>query len=356
MKTTLIIDGNWLLMGRAFVMDKCFLKDNTTEMKEEGEYRLTNLLASSVSVVLNRFKDTINNILLVSDGKSWRKKLEKPTCFQEDYKGNRDLEVEYDWDYIFGALDSLCDRFKKLDITTSHHADAEGDDLVYYWSRRLNREGINAMIWSSDNDLKQLIQVDNGCFTCWYNDRNGLFLHNDLKEKVVDDMDFFMQPMNTNPLLERIKMQAKDVHYINPDEIVMEKIVCGDSGDNIRSLVRVIKGGRKYGVGETDWKKIKDELNIEKLGDFYDKKEQVINKIANLKKFQGLVSKQDLEMMWDYNIKLVWLNENVIPEHIIQDMNKEEYKEFDVSEAYNNYKIFAPQEENNIEKLFEEVF
>ena len=47
---------------------------------------------------------------------------------------------------------------KKQGIVVSNHSSIEGDDWIWYWSRRLNEEGTSCIIWSSDNDLKQLVQ------------------------------------------------------------------------------------------------------------------------------------------------------------------------------------------------------
>ena len=56
----------------------------------------------------------------------------------------------------------------------------------------------------------------------------------------------------------------------------------------------------------------------------------------------------------DYNTKLVWLDEKVIPDTIIQAMNQVEYKLYDISFIKNNYLILIKQE-NNIEEVFEGV-
>lgn len=361
MKTTLVIDGNWLLLSRVFGLVDYFKKTNPQEVKEEAKSKLKDILNSSISINLNRFKNTINNIVLISDGGSWRKQIDRPSMVKNfEYKGNRDFDGETDWDMIFGTLTDVCDRFSSLGITTTNHCYVEGDDWAWYWSRYLNSKGINVIIWSSDNDLKQLLQVDNGVFTGWYIDSktesNGLYLPEVLKEKSVDDIDFFLNPDISNPTLERIKVQAKNVHYINPDLIVMEKIICGDYGDNIKSIMLKELNGKYYGIGQKDWEKVRGSLSLEKLEDFFNKKEDIIRELLKINKFSYFRDKVDqVRDMFDFNTKLVWLNERVIPESIQESMSSAEYKEYDLNNIYNNYKILSGENQSDIESIFEGV-
>lgn len=354
MKTTLIIDGNWLLISRSFILNKYFLKSNPKDIKDEGTQRLEEFMAQSISVIVNRFRDSINNIILISDGGSWRKQLPRPSEMSAvKYKGNRETTDELDWEYIFQSLNNLSEHASEIGVTTSNHYNIEGDDWAWYWSRRLNAEGVNAIIWSSDNDLKQLIQVNNGAFTAWYNDKNGLFLPKILDDRVDDELEFFLRTPSSNPTLERIKMQSGNVHYLNPDEIVMEKIICGDSGDNIKSIIRIQKNGRNYGVGEKDWEKLCLSLNISCLTDFFGQREQILTSLEKLAKFQGYeINHKNVSDVFDYNTKLVWLNENVIPDSIVQSMNNEVYKEFDLGEIRNNYKVLCGTKHADIEDIF----
>ena len=58
--------------------------------------------------------------------------------------------------------------------------------------------------------------------------------------------------------------------------------------------------------------------------------------------------------MIEYNRKLVWLNEEVIPDTAIQAMNQQEYKEFDVPYIRNNYKALL-KSNDDIQSLFEGI-
>ena len=84
-KLTLIVDGNWLLMSRKSVMNNRFNTD------EELIKELKLLMIKSLNVVLRTFP-SIDNIMFVSDGGSWRNNIEIPEFLQKEgieYKGNR---------------------------------------------------------------------------------------------------------------------------------------------------------------------------------------------------------------------------------------------------------------------------
>lgn len=355
-KCTLLIDGNWLLLSRFSVVGQGFNIDLDEHVKECSKHELQDLMAKSISIVLNRF-NIIDNVILVTDGGSWRKQLPIPKVIENvTYKGNRSTAKEHDWKYIYSALSDLSEHCKEQGIVVSNHSSIEGDDWIWYWSRRLNEEGTSCIIWSSDNDLKQLVQVDNStmAFTAWYNDKNGLFLHTNMCENYVDDLDFFMSPIKVkSPILEDIIKSSKSVNYINPDEIVMEKIICGDAGDNIKSIAKIVSGSKTYKVSAKMWNEIKNKFSITTLDEFFKLKQDIINSILSLKKFNNCIY-NDLSDMFDYNIKLVWLNETIIPETIIMYMNQLEYNIADTSYIRSNFKTLC-KKDTEIEAIFDSL-
>lgn len=356
-KLTLLVDGNWLLISRASVLMNSFNKNLPEEAKKQSQSDLEDLLAKSICVILSRIP-SIDNIILMADGGSWRKQLQVPNQIEGTvYKGNRSQDNDIEWSYIYNALNNLVEKSREEGLTVAQYNNIEGDDWVWYWSRRLNSEGINCLIWSSDNDLKQLIQVDDNtnAFTAWYNDKNGIWMPESIKES-GDEMDFFMNPTYHSPILESIKNRIPNQNYINPDNIVMSKIICGDAGDNILPIFRYQKGDRTYRITEKDWESIKKDLcDICDVNTFLKNRKSIANYIINHKKFtQYNPSITNLEEMIDYNTKLVWLNENSIPDTIIQFMNQQEYKTINVSYLRSNYKVLV-KENDMIKSLFEGI-
>lgn len=361
-KLTLIVDCNWLLISRFSVLTKGFSANNPTHIKEQSSQELKELLSRSITVTLNRIP-VIDNIILVADGGSWRKQLQVPVQLGDiTYKGNRSQDVEMDWKYIYGALSKILEEAKKQGITVSQYNQVEGDDWVWYWTRRLNSEGTNCLIWTSDNDLKQLIQIDRNtnAFTAWYNDKNGLWLHDSLKES-DDPMEFFMNPQYFSPTLDMLKSKAPSIQYVNPNSIINSKVICGDAGDNIMPVIRYAKNGRNYRITEGDWAKIAEKYQYNTIQDILENIQNISNALLSAQKFQKLINENVLSCdnqlvreMIEYNIKLVWLHEDIIPDTIIQLMNQQEYKIYDISYIKSNYKVLVGQDDDML-SLFNSI-
>lgn len=355
-KLTLLVDSNWLLISRASVLINSFNKNLSDESKKQSQSELEDLMAKSICVILSRIP-TIDNIILLADGGSWRKQLPVPKKIEGNaYKGNRSQDNDIEWSYIYGALNNLINRAREMDLTVTQYNNIEGDDWAWYWTRRLNSDGINCIIWSSDNDLKQLIQIDEStkAFTAWYNDKNGIWLPNSVKEP-EDNLDFFFNIQYYSPVLESIKTRVHNHNYINPTDIITSKVICGDSGDNILPVMRYKKGNRTYKITEKDWDGIKLPHNINSFDDFLNHIDEISKDISMYKKFKPYSPKiSDIKEMIEYNIKLVWLNETVIPDTIVQFMNQQEYKKCDVQYLKSNYRVLT-KENDIIQNLFETI-
>lgn len=362
---TLVCDMNYVLMSRYSVVGG-FNKKSPERVLMSAQHNLTDMLARSINIILNRFP-VIDNIVLVSDGGSWRKQLPVPEQLKDvTYKGNREQQDDIDWNHVFGALKDLLQNARGAGLTVSNTLTAEGDDWIWYWSRRLNAQGTNVLIWSIDRDLQQLVQkLPDGTFTAWYSDRTGLCLPQAYANSDnFDPMDYFMSPIQYDmEIIDSLKTgSAGKVVYVNPDEVVIEKVMCGDSGDNIKSVVRFDKNGRTYRFSEGDLKKYQEhDIPMLTVEDLKESKNNIAEWIRSSKKFSPYKtkkgsSKKDILEILDYNIKLVWLNEETIPQPVIQSMNEAEYKKVDASVLRSNYKMLAKtQSDTDIESIFDEI-
>lgn len=358
---TLVCDMNYVLMSRYSVVGG-FSKGSPERILQSSQHNLTDMLARSINIMLNRFP-CVDNVVLVGDGGSWRKQLPVPHQLRNvTYKGNREKQDDVDWDHVFKSLNDLMNNARGVGVTVSQTLSAEGDDWVWYWSRKLNSEGTNVLIWSIDRDLQQLVRrLPDGVFTAWYSDRSGLCLPSYYENsKEIDPVDYFMSPIQLDAdIIDNLKVNAGGkVTYVNPDEVVIEKVLCGDSGDNIKAVVRFEKGGRVYRFSEGDLKKYQEhDIPMTTVADLKECREDIADWILSSKKFSPYkFKKKDILEMLDYNIKLVWLNEETIPGTVIQSMNEVEYKKVDVEALKRNYKVLAKtQEDTNIESIFEEI-
>lgn len=333
-KLTILTDGGWLLMSRLFAFEKDFATDNSAAQKRAAAGAFKESLSQSMSRILNQFQDA-DNIILMSEGGSWRKNLPIPKQLEDTtYKGHREKKP-LDWTAIYKTYNEFSKICEAAGITISCHSAIEGDDWAWYWSRRLNAEGTNVLIWTSDCDLKQLVQVHNNCFTAWYNDKAGLVFPKEM-EWPTDPMEAMLNPPFQSRYTSRM-IRGKKVGYINPDLIAINKILCGDAGDNIKSVVRYKKNGRTYRFADSDYKKLIEEMGIDSMEQFLSHKAEIANHIAGSKKFaeQGAQADKILEMI-DYNTDLVWLNEAVLPDTVTSAMVQTEYRQFDTDELRRN--------------------
>lgn len=323
-KLTLIVDGNWLLMSRLSVLNNRFADDY--ELNQE----LKLLMIKSINIVLKNFPD-IDNVIFVADGGSWRNSLEIPEylikeCEEEGvpvgYKENRVRSEDINWELLFKSYDEFISNLKECGITACQENNVEGDDWCYHWSTLLNSQETNCIIWTKDNDLKQLVHIDsNKCFTVWWNADNGLFIE-DFPEENFNFL--FNTEFNINEdLLEHLKAKSKEVYKINKNDIIIDKIIRGDAGDNIYPIFIKKSKSRKYRVSS---KELDFSLN-------YKDKNAVHNYISNLinsKKYAGYVNKslEDIEDHFNLNRRLVVLEKESYPQEIL-----------DIFDQYNDYTI-----------------
>lgn len=367
-KLTLVIDGNWLLMSRYFMSRESFRKGQPEGVLLQASEGLADTMAQSISVLMRQFQDAITNVILVSDNHSWRKELSRPSSISsEAYKGTRSQDDEYDWTYVFKSVSILAERMKKLGITTCNAYGVEGDDWCWWWSRRLNAEGTNVLLWTSDEDVKQLVQQDEetGAFTAWYEKSKGLVLNSCMKESDQEDpeseLDAFMMPIKaTNEVVDKLSRIVK-VTYINPSNIINKKILIGDASDNILPVFTYIKGTKVYKATQRDWEKIID-FDTPAYGQrgWTTGLKNMYTEVFNVKKKllgNEFTSCDDFKEHILYNRKLVWLDESQIPENVKGQMIVAEYKETPAETIHDikfNWRTIANKEqENSIVELFE---
>jgi hypothetical protein len=137
--------------------------------------------------------------------------------------------------------------------------------------------------------------------------------------------------------------------------IVINKVLCGDAGDNIKSIVRYKKGNRTYRFAESDYKKFIEATGISDINTFKTDFDDIATSISHNPKFEQYgITAENVREMLDYNLKLVWLNESVLPGTVTTAMVQFEYNKFDVSTLKHNSKILAGSS-NNIEDIFNSI-
>lgn len=354
-RCTLIIDGNWLLQSRSSRLIDKFSLNESEESREASKDLVKDMLAKSVSVALWRLSPVIDNIILVIDSKSWRKGITKPSSLQADYKGTRKKREDTDHARIFEAFHDMEKACAEYGVTVSNTWGAEGDDAIWRWSERLNAEGINAVVWSSDNDLRQLARRQETAWTVWYNDRAGIVA--DVKMSYKNDLDYFMRDSasvaSEGIFRSLVEASGAKVTYEDPDIIVMEKIICGDKSDNIKSIVRARVGKLERKISPRMWESVRQKLGIRGMQDFMESHDRIIEECMGLKVMADTaMTVGDVREQLIYNTRLVWLNESQVPRDVTDRIDSLEYKVIDTESVKNNYKVLSGEKNTAVEDLF----
>lgn len=339
-RLTLLIDGNWLLMSRLSVLQNRYSDDE----KMCSDLKL--MLIKSINIVLRQFTE-IDNIIFVSDGGSWRNKLEIPSFLQEEYKGNREKSEDVDWDLVFSSYEDLQSKLKASGITVCKEANLEGDDWMWYWSTKLNSEGTNCIIWSKDKDLTQLVNIDsNCCFTIFWNKDSGVItVHRD-----EDSMDFFFNEAysENEKIYHSILDKAKESKEINPKEVVLDKIIRGDKGDNVFPIIekKSKNSDKKFRVSQKD---------IDPTLDYndYEEYEAYIIDLLNKKSYKDKVDKplEDILKHFEYNRQLVALEKSSYPPDVLKIFD--DYQTYNLNKDTHEIEYQLTAEANSISSILD---
>lgn len=356
-KLTLIIDGNWLLISRYSVIANKFSTDE--QMCKE----LQLLMLKSIGIVTKTFSN-IDNIIFVSDGGSWRSHLEIPSYLYDEktsedqsveYKGQRHLPEGTNWDLVFKYYEELISMLQENGITTCRSIGIEGDDWCWYWSNKLNNDGTNVIIWSMDKDLTQLVRrnKENGVFTICWNMKTGATVENINEEE--NPLDFFFNDLNlefNNQLYDSIIEKCKNVNSIYPKDIIIDKIIRGDKGDNIFPII--LKHANNAASNKTFRVSMKDiDFNLDLNNDTAIR--NYIHGIVNSKKYINKVSKSEDNIFnhFKYNYKLVVLEENNYPQEVLDTMNS--YIGYTSNNNVSNLISYVSARNNSIDNILEAI-
>lgn len=246
----LAIDGNYILNRNVFPL-----------VKDKLLYgHLLDSLEKSVNTYAKWYP--FNNIYFVSDSKTnWRKNI------YPDYKGNRTKSDDIDWEFIYITYEefknNLPKRFKVLETDL-----VEGDDWFFYLCNHYNKIGESILMVSNDGDLQQLIKTNDNCINLMVNENhryNNIFLPIEYNTWVSNRYDKLPLPGIFDDISEdysELKFIdsltiTREIKNVDPLSVIFEKIVSGDTGDNIKTVWgKLDKKGSLRGFGSKSAEKL----------------------------------------------------------------------------------------------------
>lgn len=243
-KMSLVIDGNYLLYRAVFIL-----------------HRLKTLYGDLETLLMNDYTNISNSysfnvIYFISDSKqSWRKNI------YAEYKGKRKKDLDIDWEFVFDTFEKFKENIKHRHNCLLYQIDPfEGDDIIAHIVNETNKEGGSNFILSNDGDIHQLLKfsVANKYINMMYNHRfqneklyvpkNYRIFLNKVEEESGDDIFDLNDDMDFINYFDKVTSKAK-IEEVNNEESYFRKIVSGDSGDNILSVVKINENVR--GIGYT---------------------------------------------------------------------------------------------------------
>jgi hypothetical protein len=303
---SLLIDGNYMLYRSVFILHK-----------------LRTLYGDLETLLLNDYNNITNAypyklIYFISDSKvSWRKNI------YPDYKGKRKKDEDIDWGFVFETFDKFRESIKHRHNCLLYQIDPfEGDDIIAHIIKENNKEGGSNMIISNDGDLHQLLTFNTAenYINIMYNhkfqderlyvpENYSIFLKHiedttegDIFDMADDNIDF----MN---YFDKLTNRAK-ISVVNKEKSYFKKLVAGDDGDNISSVIKTSPDAR--GIAEKGSEtvyamfkqKYPDEINfdsdefVKNLCDILsiykkNKEDEFIEKITENIKFSRTLTRLD---------------------------------------------------------------
>ena len=258
-KHTLLIDGNYFVFSRLFVLQKPKSGQLLGDDKQKSQFMRK--LAIDFASEMRKLKMFVDDVVLTVDSKSWRKDLYP----EADYKGTRKQSSDVNWTNVYSVYEDFQKILAAKGVTVHQIQGAEADDVIFGWSTALNNRGKSCIVWSGDRDLIQLVNYSktNDAHTIWYyNTKKSLYVYegfeHDMNESIANDMStddllFNMggEHMTRDTYQTNILAWVKDLKIemteVDCDRFIFNKILIGDKSDNIPSVVtwqKEMKGGK----------------------------------------------------------------------------------------------------------------
>jgi len=332
-KHTLLIDGNYFLHSRLFVLPRP--KGKQLLGDKESQSQLMRKLCIDFASEVRKIAPFVDQIVVAVDAKSWRKDLFPDA----QYKGTRTHDDSINWKAVFGVYAEWQKILEQKGIIIHQVQGAEADDVMYGWSTQLNSEGKNCIAWTGDRDLIQLVNYNQAtdAYTLWYyNSKKKLIAFEGFedvmasrKTSTMTNDELLFNIASEEATYDKLKEDFQawmdknrvEVQEINCDDFVFGKILQGDKSDNIPSVITWTKAAsngkiRNYSLTEKHCVKILEQYKKEEseftIEHFFNRGQ--VNKLVDIiYRVVGKSDPKEIRIRFNQNLDLVLLHYNTIP-------------------------------------------
>ena len=339
-KHTLMIDGNYFVYSRLYVMPRRSGKQLLETEKDQGQFMRK--LCIDFASEMRKMKDFVDEVVIAVDSKSWRKDFYP----EAEYKGTRKADETVNWAAVYRIYDEFRALLAKSGVVIQQTPGAEADDILFARATELNNQGKNCIVWTGDRDLIQLVdytQATDGYTLWYYNTKRNLLTFegfNDLLETSTseqlsnDELLFNLNndDIHSDGIKSKIKAWIKsnkvNIQEIDSRAFIFKKILIGDKSDNIMSVVtytKTMKNGKVRTFSITDKQADKVLAQYEKdygrfqvehlfIPECIDRMSDVIYRVI------GNAELAIIKNVLKLNIQLMLLHVRTIPEPIMEAM------------------------------------
>lgn len=347
-KHTLLIDGNYFLHSRLFVLPR--KKGQKMLESVDSQSQLMRKLCIDFASEVRKLRPFVDQIVVAVDSKSWRKDLFPDA----QYKGTRVQDDSIDWNAVFNVYSEWQNILESQGVIIHQINGAEADDVLFGWSTQLNSEGRNCIVWTGDRDLIQLVNYNNStdAYSLWYyNSKRKLMafegftalLNKDESTDMSDEELLFDMSgglsaagLAKKELRNWVDKNKVEIVEVNCDDYIFTKILQGDKSDNIASVVTWTKKtstGKiiNYSITEKQADKILDQYKKEEgefTIDLFFNKTQVGKIVDIIYRVIGKSDLNEIKVRFNQNLDLMLLHYNTIPDPIQKDIYKNVENDF----------------------------
>lgn len=335
MKAALLVDGNFITYRTVSIVQPNSETKIRVDSKEDIAVFMRKIAIDFCSQV-RLFDGLFDTVVWTIDRKSWRK-----TYFPEaEYKANRVVDETINWENVSAVRDEFLDIMKQNGVLVSVVEGAEGDDLIYEWSKYYRSKRKPSIILSGDKDLNQLVYFDGNSYCVQYSPITSklycaIGFEDWLKsakedEKKIDVFNVTRPSKSADKMLLNDIVRQKQLTTVEVStlDFIFKKVLTGDAGDNVKPAFNYTKPNKSgkiinHGISDGKAEKIVEEYkqNEElKIEDLYGN--EYTNELAkityNTMKADGIMTKSEIAKNIKMNAVLVALTDLSIPKKVVE--------------------------------------